>query len=160
MNRSLATAAGLGAVTGLRSMTGAALVARELSTRGAPSRWRRRSHSTLERWLTDRKVARALQVMAAGEILVDKLPGAPDRVAPASLAARAAVGAILGAAVAGDERRGAGAAVGAVAAIAACFAGWWLRREAGRATHLPDAALAVAEDAVAVAAARELAAEV
>lgn len=160
MNGSLGTAAGLGAVTGLRSLTGAALVARELSGRDGVSRWRTRRGPRLERWLAEPAVARTLQVMAAGELLVDKLPGMPDRIAPASLAARAVIGGILGALVAGEDRRVEAGAVGAAAAVAASVAGWWLRREARRATYLPDAALAVAEDAVAVAAGRELAAEV
>ena len=157
MRKSLGTAAGLGAVTGLRTMTAAALVARELSQEERP-RWRRPRRPRLERWLEEPAVARTLQVLAAGELIVDKLPGAPDRIAPPGLASRGIVGGLLGALCAGEDRRLAGAAVGAVAAVAAAFAGWWLRREAVRATYLPDAAIALAEDAVAVATARELAA--
>lgn len=159
MKRSLGTAVGLGAVTGLRSLTGAALLARELSHEERP-RWRSHRRSRLERWLEEPAVARTLQVLAAGELIADKLPGTPDRIAPPSLAGRAVIGGLLGAICAGEDRRSAGAAVGAGAAVAAAFAGWWLRREAGRATYLPDAAIAIAEDAVAVAAGRELTAEI
>ena len=40
--------------------------------------------------------------------------------------------------------------------MAGAYAGWFLRREAVRATMLPDAALAVGEDALAVAASYEI----
>ena len=157
MNGSLGAAAGLGAVTGLRSFTPVALVARELSSRDPASWWRSRRASRLERWLSEPMVARTLQLLAVGELIGDKMPGTPDRISAGPLAGRAVFGALLGALVAGEDRRAAGATLGALAAVAGAFTGWWLRREAGRATMLPDAALAIAEDAVAVAAAGEMA---
>lgn len=160
MKGSLATAAGLGAVTGLRSFTGAALLAHEVSGRGRLEGWRTRHGSRLERWLAEPTVARTLEVLAIGELLGDKLPGVPARVAPGPLLGRVVIGALLGAIVVDEDRRAAGAMAGAAGALAGAVAGWWLRREAGRATFLPDPALAVAEDAVAVAAARELVAGV
>lgn len=159
MRGTLGTAFGLGAVTGLRSFTGAAFLARELSGRNGAGRWSRRRASRLERWLREPAVSRSLQVMAAGELLADKMPGMPDRIAPGPLAGRAVIGAVLGAVVVDEDRRPAGAVAGAAGAVAATFAAWWLRGEAARATLLPDPALAVAEDAVAVAAARELVSE-
>lgn len=164
MNGSLGTAVGLGAVTGLRSMTGAALLARELASRGGIDGWRARLGSRhrprLEQWLAEPAVARTLGVMAVGELLADKMPGVPDRVSPAPLLGRAVIGGLLGSIVVPHDRRAAGALAGAAGALAGAVAGWWLRREAARATDLPDVALAVAEDTVAVAAARELVAEV
>lgn len=159
MNGSLGSAAGLGAVTGLRSFTGAALLSRELSRRPLSRRQRRRA-GRVERWLAEPAVAKTLGVLAVGELIGDKLPGTPDRVSPGPLAGRGVIGAVLGAVVAGEDRRVEGAVIGAAAAMAAAFTGWWLRREAARATFLPDSAVAVAEDAVAVATARELAKEV
>lgn len=159
MRASLGTAVGLGAVTGLRTFTGAALLARELSRRTSRRVWWARDTSRLEELLAEPAIARAIQVMAAGELIADKLPGMPDRITPGPLAGRALIGAILGALVVGEDRRAIGALAGGSAAVAATFAGWWLRREAARATYLPDAALALAEDALAVVVARELAAE-
>lgn len=152
MNVSLGTAAGLGAVTGLRSMTGLAAVSRTLSDR----RRLPRSATRLEEWLAEDTVAIVLSALAIGEIATDKLPGIPDRVAPGPLFGRALIGALVGAVAAGPDDRAAGAAVGAGAAITAAWLGWFLRREAGRATLLPDAAIAIAEDALALSAAREL----
>ncbi len=45
----------------------------------------------------------------------------------------------------------AGAAVGAVAAIAGAFAGYHLRRQLGQWLNVPDPAIAVVEDMIAVA---------
>ncbi len=154
---SLATAAGLGAVTGLRSMMGAAVAAHELSGRGLPRRRPRHAAARLVRWLTRPAVARTLELLALGEVIADKLPGVPDRIAPGPLVGRAAIGGLLGS-VAGGDRRVAGSVVGAGSAVAAAFAGWWLRRAGARATYLPDGALAVAEDAVALGVGRRVAA--
>jgi uncharacterized membrane protein len=155
MNGSLGVAAGLGAVTGLRSMQAVAWVARELSDRR--SRFRRPPR--LEAWLGQDAVAGVLGVMAAGELLADKLPGLPARVQPGPLFGRQAIGALVGAVAAGEDARWAGALVGAGAALVATYVGWFLRREVVRATGLPDAAVALVEDSIAVSAARELVAE-
>lgn len=154
---SLATAAGLGAVTGLRSMMGAAVVARELSARDLPRRRPRHPAARLERWLTQPAVARSLELLALGEIIADKLPGIPPRITTGPLVGRAVIAGVLGL-LAGGDRRMAGSVVGAGSAVAAAFAGWWARREGVRATYLPDAALAVAEDAVALGVGRRVAA--
>lgn len=153
MNGSMATAAGLGAVTGSRSMLAAAITARELSRR----RRLPRGAGRLERWLARPGTARTLAVVAAGELVADKLPGIPDRVTPGPLAIRAFVGGLLGAAALDADHRAAGAAAGAVGAIAGTFAGWFLRREFGRVTMLPDVTVGIGEDAMAASAARELA---
>ncbi|MFW5951571.1 MAG: DUF4126 domain-containing protein [Gemmatimonadota bacterium] len=155
MNEKLVTAAGLGTVTGLRSMTGLAMVSRELSDR----RRLPRGASRLEEWLAEDLVAVTLSALALGEIVADKLPGVPDRIAPGALFGRGLIGGLVGAIAAGADHRAAGAAIGTAAAVCAAYLGWFLRQEAGRATMLPDAAVALVEDAVALASARELARE-
>lgn len=155
MSRSLGIAAGLGVVTGLRSLQGLAWVARELAGR----RRRFGREPRLEAWLGDEAVARALAVLAAGELLADKLPDVPARIQPGPLFGRQVIGGLLGAVAAGEDARWMGAAVGAGGALVGAYLGWFLRAEVARATLLPDAAVALIEDTVAVAAARELAAE-
>lgn len=152
MTHWIGTAAGLGAVSGMRSMTGLAMLSRELADR----RRLPRNASQLQKWLADDTVAVTLSALALGEMVADKLPGIPDRISPGPLFGRALVGGIVGAAVADADQRPAGVLVGAAAAIAASWTAWFLRREAHRATMLPDAALALAEDAMAVTAAREV----
>ena len=146
MSHSLLAAAGLGAATGLRSMTGIAMASLELADRGTGDR--------LQQWLAEDTVSYVLSAIALGEIVADKLPDVPDRIEPASLAVRGALGATIGAIAAGEDHWWAGAAIGAVASVTASWIGWAVRKEAGWATGLPDPILAVLEDAVAVASAR------
>ena len=152
MTRSLGTAAGLGAVSGLRSMQGLAWLSRSLADRPRPAR----GAGQVERLLSHDLVAGTLALAAAGELAVDKHPSAPDRIQASSLVARAAAGAVLGSVAAGRSRQLLGACVGAGCAVAGAYAGWFLRREAGRVTPLPDLAVALAEDALAVSLARHL----
>jgi uncharacterized membrane protein len=152
VKRSLATAAGLGVVSGLRTLQGLAWLSRYLSHRRRLPR-----HATVvERWLAHKAVARALATGAGFEIAGDKHPRAPDRIHPSGLLPRALAGAVVGMVAAGRGREAAGAAMGAGGAVAGAFAGWFLRREFGRVSFLPDAAIALAEDALAVALARRL----
>lgn len=153
MTRSLGAAAGLGVVSGLRSMQGLAWVSRALAGRRLPH-----GAGPVERLLSHDLVARALSVAAAGELSADKHPSTPDRIGPPSLLARAAAGAAVGSVAAGRNRQLLGALTGAGCALAGAYAGWFLRREAGRVTHVPDIAVALAEDALAVSLARRLSA--
>jgi uncharacterized membrane protein len=58
-----------------------------------------------------------LGLLAAGELLGDKHPSAPDRTQPGALTARAVTGALSGAALAVRGQRRAGAGLGATAAL-------------------------------------------
>jgi uncharacterized membrane protein len=151
MKRSLGAAAGLGAVSGLRSMQGLAWVSRALAGR-RPAR----GAGPVERLLSRDLVAGTVALAAAGELAVDKHPSAPDRIQASSLLVRAAAGAVVGRVAAGRSRPWLGAWVGATCALAGAYAGWFLRREAGRVTPLPDLAIALAEDAMAVGLARRM----
>jgi uncharacterized membrane protein len=144
--RVYAVAAGLGAVAGLRTMTAPAAVA--LAARRPP------------RFFRARATAAALTALAAGELAADKLPFMKSRTEPGSLAARAASGALCGAAVCAAHRKrpALGAVLGAAAAIGAAFAGYELRRRAGRSLGIPDPAVAIFEDALAAGAGWALAA--
>jgi len=116
--------AAMGAVCGLRTFTGPAIVA------GPAHR-------------------NVLVLLAAGELIADKLPFMPNRTDPPSLAARFISGAICGMAVAGRRKRGErilSGIVGGTAALAAAYAGLQYRRHV-KLRPLPAALL---EDAIAV----------
>ncbi len=156
MGNGMVTAAGLGAVTGLRTMMGVAWTARQLSA--APdSRWRRpgrrQRRSRLERWLANDSAARVLGGMAAAELVVDKLPGIPDRVSAGAIFGRLTIAGMLGALAAGPDARVPGAAVGAASALVAAWGGWLVRARLAP-SAAPDALIALLEDAVAVSGAR------
>ena len=138
-------AAGIGAVSGLRSMAGPALVAEAAGSHridlgGTPLAWLGSGHAL-----------RTSALLALGELVMDKVPSTPDRLNPASLIVRALSGAVCGYAICGRERsrheKWGSAVVGATAALAASWAGSAFRRN----TRLPRFAAALAEDAVAMA---------
>lgn len=89
----------------------------------------------------------ALPVLAAGEVVGDKLPMAPPRVEGPGL-----VGRVLSGAVSGRVSGGAkGARVGAAFALAATYPSQALRAQIVKRTPLPDIACAVPEDLIGVA---------
>jgi uncharacterized membrane protein len=142
-------AAAFGAVAGARSLTAPAALARALASGPAP-------REGPARQLADRAVARALGILALGELVADKLPGVPNRNAALPLLGRAASGALVGAAVGAGARggRAAGGAIGATAAVLAAEATYRARRQVGRQTGLPNAVLGVLEDLAVLAVAR------
>jgi uncharacterized membrane protein len=141
---SASRAIGLGAISGLRSLSGPAFVSHAASHR----------HLGLEGtplgFLGSPRLSKALILMALGELLGDKLSITPSRTSPPVLLWRAVSGGLVGAAsfVSEGRRATAGVALGSSAAIAAAIAGEWLRALAGRKTGLPDPLVALTEDAV------------
>lgn len=126
-------AAGIGFVSGLRSLTGPAAVRIRGNAGGASSL--------------------VLGILAAGEFVVDKLPRVPSRTAPPLLIVRALAGGFAGAAIVGrDADRRIAFALGAASAVAASYLALRLRRAATTRTGLPDAVVAVVEDVAALSA--------
>jgi uncharacterized membrane protein len=119
---------GVGAATGLRTMTGPAF-----AFAGTSGQWN---------WL--------FRAAALGEYIVDKLPSTPARTQPLGLAARAVAAGFAGAAVAGEDERFAGAACGIAGAMIAAYLGT-AYRAACKERKLPAVPSALAEDAVAAA---------
>lgn len=89
----------------------------------------------------------ALPVLAAGEVVGDKLPMAPPRVEGPGLVGRVVSGTISGR-VSGGAR---GARVGAAFALAATYPSQALRAQIVKRTPLPDIACAVPEDLIGIA---------
>ncbi|GAB2767367.1 putative membrane protein [Hymenobacter luteus] len=145
MSKHLWQTVGLGAVAGLRSMTAPALLSSNLLTyhphalAGSPLRW-----------LQKPLVAHGLKVLAASEMTADKLPQMPARIVPVSLAGRAAAGALVGATLykINHDTPLTGALVGALAAVGATYAGYFLRKKATEGSGLSSAAVGGLEDAL------------
>jgi uncharacterized membrane protein len=128
----------LGAASGLRSQLGVAAVV----TRSDPSLPSTFRHP----WMR-----RLVLTAAAGEIVVDKLPGTPSRLAARGIVPRLALGA-LAAGLSARTRRASwlpAAAVGASSAAVAARLGHDVRARLAR--QAPALAVALAEDAVALA---------
>jgi uncharacterized membrane protein len=141
---SASRALGLGAISGLRALSGPAFVSR------AASRGDLNLDGTFLAFLSSPRLSKALVLMELGEMVGDKLPATPSRTSPPPLLGRAASGALVGAAVFVSEGRRAttGAALGSTAAIAAGFTGEWLRALTVEKTGFPDPVVALAEDAI------------
>jgi uncharacterized membrane protein len=150
----LLTAAGLGALAGLRSMSAPALLSHELAEDGVA-----RGRHRLERVLSSPVTARLLALFAGGEMLADKTSLVGSRIAPLPLAGRAVIGSLTAATFAMNRRQGlvAPAMIGAAAAVAATYAAFHLRRLAGERLGVPDQFLGMIEDALVVAAGKGIA---
>jgi uncharacterized membrane protein len=130
----------LGAATGLRSQVGVASVLT-------------RSHPRLPSILRHPRARGIVLAAAAGELVIDKLPGTTSRLAPQGIVARLALGG-LAAGLSAQTRQESwlpAGAIGAASAAVAAKLGHDVRARLAR--HAPDLPVALAEDAVAIAAA-------
>jgi uncharacterized membrane protein len=95
-------------------------------------------------------VATVFKLAAAGEMVMDKLPGTPDRIAPPVLMGRLLAGALVGATVykSREGSSAAGAVVGGLGAVAATFISYALRVGISKQANWPVAAVGVGEDAL------------
>ena len=136
----------IGAVCGLRSMTGPALV-----SWGAHLGWLHLAASHLA--FMGSQIALVLfSLCAVGELIADKFPKIPNRTDAGPLALRAIMGAICGGAFA--VTFGADFAMacllGGLGGLLGSFAGFWMRKLATRPGRLPDVLVALTEDLIAV----------
>jgi uncharacterized membrane protein len=93
------------------------------------------------------------RLLAAAELIADKVPGVPNRVDRALILGRIAAGALVGVAVAGRTGRNRGelALIGGLIAFASTHASYIVRRALS--DRLPSIAAALVEDAIVVGAA-------
>ncbi|MFL6415431.1 MAG: DUF4126 family protein [Bryobacteraceae bacterium] len=137
-------AAVLGAVSGMRSMAAPAIVSRFAHAGLLPL------HDSQIKFLSHRNSAKTMAIAAIGEMVADKLPFIPNRTSVFPLVARAASGALSGTAFVRARRRSAvlGGLIGSLAAVAASYGAYKLRKAIGEKLHVPDLIVAVAEDAL------------
>jgi uncharacterized membrane protein len=140
-------AACLGLIAGMRTMSAPALVSGMLTATCSDE-----LVGTPLEWFALPTTAAVFKLLAAGELIADKLPGVPARTEPGALIGRGVMGALSGSAVCVADGEGMveGAVIGALSAVASAFAFYHLRRWLTEATPLPDSAVAVAEDALAL----------
>jgi uncharacterized membrane protein len=148
MNSALALglAFGIGVIAGLRSLTAPAVVAW-----AAHLGWINLHGSPLS-FMGSAWAAAIFTILAAVELIADQLPTTPARTAPVGLSARIVTGALTGAclAVAGGATLWLGALAGALGGIAGAFAGYHARVGLVRAFRVPDFAIAIPEDLIAI----------
>ena len=127
----------IGAVAGMRSMAAPAIISRRLAPK----------------WLHY-----GLTVLAAGEMAADKTKYVPDRTDPLPLTGRIVMGSACAAVVAYSARghvMGA-TALGGLAAAGSSFLFNRIRRAATSGRYMPDAVVALAEDALVLTAGQQI----
>jgi uncharacterized membrane protein len=148
MNSSLVylLAFGIGLVTGLRSMTGPALVCW-----AAHLGWLNLGGSRLA-FMESTVATYGFSAAALGELIADKLPFIPNRTSPGPLFGRIVLGALSGGAlcVAASYSSAVGTILGGVGGVIGAFAGYQARAVWVKTSRLPDWVIALLEDLVAV----------
>jgi uncharacterized membrane protein len=137
----------LGVVAGLRSQMPGALLALAVRQNKLPHGKR-----LPLRWLSARWGLPLAALAAGGELIGDKLPFTPSRLAPAPLLGRLASGAAAGAAIADatDQSATAGAALGMIGAGIGSVAGYYVRASLSAATGIASPVWGVVEDIIAI----------
>ena len=137
----------LGGVAGLRSLTAPAAVCW-----GAHFGWLHFAGTKLA-FIDHTATLIVFTLLALVELITDKLPKTPARTAPLGLSARLLMGGFCGSALAVSA--GGSPVIAAVAgimgAVAGTFGGYNVRHALVTRTHLPDLAVALVEDVIAIA---------
>jgi uncharacterized membrane protein len=142
----------LGVLTGGRSATPLAVLGLHQGDKRLAGDW--------QHWKTfDSTLGRAgLVAGAVGEVIGDKMPKTPNRIAFPALLGRIGAGAFVGFAFGTTTKSGKsdlrieGAIVGAVGALVGTYVAWAARKAVS--TVLPDPVVALAEDAAVIAGSR------
>ncbi len=135
----------VGVASGMRAFAGLTLVSQKFSSEKVTAF----ADGPLS-FLASPKTASVMKLLAAGEVLGDKLPNAADRTEPASLAFRVAAGATSAALLSKSQGHSPamGAFLGAAGALAGTFTFFHLRRFLNHDENIPDPLLAVIEDTI------------
>ncbi|WP_052732428.1 DUF4126 family protein [Hymenobacter terrenus] len=139
---------GFATLAGMRSMSAPAFVSHYLA-RQPPAGL---AGSAL-RFLHKPGTAGVLKALAAGEVVADKLPMTPNRIAPPALLGRLLSGALVGAAWYKSRHGSAlgGGLLGGLVAVGATFVSYALRTGISERSGVPVALVGVGEDALVVA---------
>lgn len=143
----------LGIMAGMRSNSAPATASHILSQQYSPELGK----SPLK-FMQVPMVSNVLKVLAIGELIGDKLPGAGNRIVPVSVVFRCSAGALAGASIfkANGNNAFKGALIGAVAAFGSTFASFYMRKGVVETTGLYDPIVGVIEDAIVIGSANYL----
>ena len=136
----------IGIVSGMRSLTAPAV-----SAWAAKYNWLNLAGSRLA-FMGSTAAVGIFTVLAIAELIADKLPSTPSRTQAVGLIARFVCGALSGACVgvSAGSSIAPGAILGAAGGLAGAFAGYQWRTGLVRALKVPDFAIALLEDLIAI----------
>ncbi|HXM20790.1 MAG TPA: DUF4126 family protein [Terriglobales bacterium] len=137
----------LGCVAGLRSLTAPAVVCW-----AAHLGWLHFAGTKLA-FIDHPATLIVFSLLALVELIADKLPKTPARTAPPGLIARIVLGGLCGVALAASAGGSplVAAIAGVIGALVGTFAGYNIRHALVMRAHLPDFAVALVEDVIAIA---------
>ena len=137
----------IGIIAGMRSALAPALASYIASNQ----KNNERKDVTLK-FLRSKKATAVLTIMAAGELIVDKLPATGNRIEPAGITARFVSGGASAALLSKGNNKViiVSALIGSVAAIASAYGCYYLRKNLGKNTSIPDFVLGAIEDSLAI----------
>jgi len=140
-------AAGVGVIAGMRAFMAPAVISHMYSRH--PSA---RLKDTPLKFIQTIGTSKVFKVLAAGELVGDKLPTAPNRTDLPGLTGRILSGAFAGATVYKVEGKNGviGGLIGGVAAAASTFGCFFLRKALAKNTFIPDAVIGGIEDALVI----------
>lgn len=137
----------IGIIAGMRSMMAPAAAATFLHRkRKTPG------NAVLDKIFTSSAGLKVLNALAAGELMGDKLPTAPNRIATPGLVGRIVTGSLAAASISKANNKNviAGALIGGGVAAASTYAFFYLRRYISSHPKVKDYFTGAAEDAVAL----------
>ncbi len=136
----------LGALTGLRTMMPMAVLCWFAYLGYLPV------EGTWAFWSAKLVTVVVFTVLAAGELIGDKLPMTPDRISAFPLIARVCFGGLVGALAATGLHASAveGIILGSLSALGGAFVGYFIRRLLVEEKNNPDMVVAVCEDALTI----------
>jgi uncharacterized membrane protein len=139
-------AAGIGFVAGLRSLLAPAAV-----SWAAHLGWLSLQSSPLA-FMGSTAAVVIFSILAAAELVADKLPQTPNRTAAGPLMARIVMGSLSGACIviSAGQSLPAGLVLGGLGGVVGAFAGFQARKRLARGLGVKDAVVAVTEDLVAI----------
>lgn len=135
----------IGVIAGLRSLTAPAAVAWAAYGRGILT------HTSFS-FMGSLAAVMIFTVLAVVELITDQLPSTPSRLKPPGLIARIVTGGLSGSCLAAADAQSIafGAVLGAVGGVVGAFVGYHARRGLVQTLKVPDLAIALFEDAVAI----------
>ena len=138
---------GLGVIAGSRSAAAPAIASQILQHRHSGYL----AKSSLD-FMQSENTAVILKILAAGELIGDKLPAAPNRIKAAGVVFRCLSGSLAGASIykATGHNALAGALLGSAAALGSTFGSYFLRKKAVSKYNLYDPIVGGVEDALVI----------
>lgn len=142
-----ARAAALGLIAGMRTFYAPAVLTHLYSRHPGQE-----LHNSPLEFMQSITTSKVFKVLAAGELIGDKMPAAPNRTAIPGLVGRALSGILTGAVVykAADKHPVVGGLIGGAAAVASTFGCFFLRKALVKSTTIPDPYIGALEDALVI----------